>query len=146
MQVIADASAVAALRSEWIGVVRMRDRMKLLVSATFAGGALTAPALAKVVYNLPLLLAFDVLKQVLSEARREGRFTCPRDQLGNLMDSAKDALPWIDWDSLRAGVTRRNEIAHDGKLFDSKDCIQDIGNVEAQLVAWGVVDAMGGAD
>src|SRR5882762_5888551 len=104
---IVNANTVTALRSEWTGVVRMRDRMKLLVTATFAGGAFTAPALATVVYNLPLLLAFDVLKQVLLAARDEGQFACSRSQLGNLMDSARVALSWIDWNSLREGVRRR---------------------------------------
>jgi hypothetical protein len=47
---IADASTVATLQSEWTGVVRMRDRMKLRVTATFGFGALTAPGLAKVLY------------------------------------------------------------------------------------------------
>ena len=43
--------------------------MKTLVVVTFATGAITGPALAGVVYNLPLLLAFDVLQQTLAKAR-----------------------------------------------------------------------------
>ena len=137
---IVNSSSLEVLQVEWAGVVRMRERMKLLVTATFAGGAFTAPALANVVYNLPLLLAFDVLKQVLLQARDDGQFTCSRGQLGHLMDSAKVALPWIDWESLREGVRRRNEVAHDGKLFESAQCLQDIANIEAQLVAWDVIN------
>lgn len=136
---IVNSSSLEALQVEWAGAVRMRERMKLLVTATFAGGAFTAPTLANVIYNLPLLLAFDVLKQVLLQAREDGRFTCSRGQLGPLMDSAKVALPWIDWESLREGVRRRNEVAHDGELFESTQCLQDIANIEAQLVAWNVI-------
>ena len=138
---IVNSSSLEALQVEWDGVVRMRERMKLLVIATFAGGAFTAPALANVVYNLPLLLAFDVLKQVLLQARDDGRFTCSLGQLRNLMDSAKVALPWIDWESLREGVRRRNEVAHDGMFFESTQCLDDIANIEAQLVAWGIITA-----
>lgn len=134
---ISDAAALA-LRAEWNGVVRMRERMQTLVCVTFASGAITGPALAKVVYNLPLLLAFDVLRQALLTARDEGQFKCRRGQLGDLMDSARSSLSWLDWDSLRAGVRRRNEVAHDGQLFDSDQCIRDIANVEAQLIAWGM--------
>ncbi len=57
------------------------------------------------------------------------------------MDSAKESLPWIDWNGLREGVRRRNEVAHDGRLFDSAQAIQDFESVEAQLVAWGIIDA-----
>ena len=138
---IVNLNSKVFLEAEWAGVVRMRERMKFLVTATFAGGAFTAPALANVIYNLPLLLAFDVLKQVLIQARDERQFTCSRNQLGSLMDSSKVALPWIDWDILRGGVKRRNEIAHDGKLFESTECLQDIANVEAQLIAWNVIAA-----
>jgi hypothetical protein len=91
-----------------------------------------------VVYNLPLLLAFDVLKQALLSARDEGQFACRRSQLGDLMDSAKSRLNWIDWDYLREGVRRRNEVAHDGKLFPAEQCLKDIAGVESQLVAWGM--------
>ena len=56
------------------------------------------------------------------------------------MECARDTLDWIDWKSLREGVRRRNQVAHDGELFDSTQCLQDIANVEAQLVAWGIID------
>jgi hypothetical protein len=137
-------TAVADLRSEWAGVVNMRKRMRLLVVATFAGGAITGPALAGVVYNVPLLLAFDVLRQTLAWARDEKLFACSRRQLGDLMDCSKDYLPWTAWGALREGVRRRNAIAHDGQLFEAKQCLQDIANVEAQLLTWGIIEAAGG--
>ncbi|MCH7688048.1 MAG: hypothetical protein IH899_15445 [Planctomycetes bacterium] len=135
---IANPTTLTNLQSEWAGVVKMRERMKLLVVATFAGGAITAPALSKVLYNLPMLLAFDVFKSVLQAARDEGIVVWPP---GKLMDSAKTALTWNDWGELDAGVRRRNEIAHDGKLFDSSECLKDIANVQEQLVAWAIIDA-----
>jgi hypothetical protein len=138
---ITDAETLANLRSQWQGVVRMLDRMKLLCVATFAYGSFTAPALAKVLYNLPLLLAFDVLRQVLIAARDEGVFSCRGSTLGSLMDGGQAAIPWIDWDELRAGVKRRNNVAHDGELFEGGQCLQDIGNVEKQLAAWGIIAA-----
>src|SRR5687768_11439963 len=56
------------------------------------GGAITGRALADVLYNLPVLLAFDVLTQTLLAMRDEGTFACPRNQLGPLMDSAQTAV------------------------------------------------------
>jgi hypothetical protein len=142
------SATVEKLRVEWDGVVQMRTRMESIVMGTFAGGSplsgfssLAGFAVRDIVYNLPLLLAFDVLKQVLAKARDESLFVCSRNQLGDLMESGKDFLPWIDWDALREGVRRRNAVAHDGELFDGKQCLKDIGSVEAQLVAWNIIDA-----
>ena len=139
---IKDPSELTRLQTEWAGVQRMRDRMKLLLTATFASGAFTAPALGDVVYNLPLLLAFDVLRQVLVALKDEGAFTCRTSQLGPLVDAAKSALPWRDWQEIRDGVRRRNEVAHDGMLHNAKSCNKDIEAVGHELVAWGVIDAV----
>ena len=138
---ITNADALTQVQSEWAGVRRMRDRMKLLLMATFAGGAFTAPALSTVVYNLPLLLAFDVLNQVLMQLRDEGQFSCSRNQLGPLVDASKIPLPWLDWQAVRDGVRRRNEVAHDGVLLDSTVCLSEISRIEQQLVAWRIIAA-----
>ena len=117
----------------------MLKRMRLLVVATFGFGSITAPAIAKVIYNLPLLLAFDVLRTVLRAARKEGKIASKGTQLGDLMDAAQHALIWVDWHSLREGVRRRNGVAHDGELFSATECLQDIGNVRSQLIAWAII-------
>ena len=137
---IANRTTLKKLQSEWAGVVKMREKMENLVKMTFSTGGLTGPSLAKVLYNLPMLLAFDVLAQVLRAARDEGTFVSRGDKPGKLMDSAKTALTWNDWGELKDGVLRRNEIAHDGKLFDSSQCLKDITKVQEQLVAWAIIE------
>ena len=136
---ISNPTTLTNLQTEWSAVVKLHERMKLLVMATFVGGAITAPALAKVLYNLPMLLAFDVLKNVVQAARDEGTVVWPSES--RLWVGAKTALSWNDWDELMFGVGRRNEIAHDGKLFDSSVCLKDIANVQEQLIAWAIIDA-----
>ena len=138
---IVNLSSLAILQAEWEGVVRMRERMRHLVLSTFAFDAARSPAFGDVLYNLPLLLAFDVLEQVLLQARADGRFADSGRRLGNLMDSAKTALPWIDWQCLREAVKRRNEVKLHRKLFGDVQCLQDIADIEAQLIAWGVITA-----
>jgi len=138
---ITNADTLIELQSEWDGVQRMIDRMKLLMTATFAGGAFTAPALSTVVYNLPLLLAFDVLKQVLTQFRNEGKFVCSGNQLGPFVDASKTLLPWLDWQAIREGVRRRNEVAHDGILLESTVCIAEILRIKQQLAAWHIIAA-----
>jgi hypothetical protein len=136
---IMNLNSVATLQAEWDGAVRMRDRVRHLVISTFAFDAKKSPAFGDLLYNLPFLLAFSVLKEVLLQAREEGRFTSSRPQLGDLIDSAKNSLPWIDWQCLREAVKRRNEVMQNGKLLGDVQCLQDIADVEAQLIAWDII-------
>jgi len=115
----------------------MRARMMRHVSGAFAG--LPQPGLAQASYNLPLLLAFDVLKQALMQAEAEDHFHSESDALGALMAAAKDKIEWIDYDALFEAEARRNAIAHDGKLFDADVCLRDIESIENQLHAWNVL-------
>jgi hypothetical protein len=118
----------------------MRQRMKVLVVVTFAGGALTGGALREILYNVPLLLAYDVLRDVLRQMKRERLFAAKSGDLGPLVDAAKGAVPWVDWDGIRKGVATRNEIAHKAQLRPGPACLEDIARIETQLVAWKILD------
>jgi len=131
-------ASVAKLQSEWNGVVKMRERMKTMAVVAFGSGAINAVALQGVLYNLPLLLAFDVLKQALVCAKNEGKFCCKGTGLGALMKASRDSLDWISWTKVHDGVGRRDMVAHDGELFSADQCLSDIELVENQLKAWGV--------
>jgi hypothetical protein len=136
---IADLSSLATLQSEWQVAIHMRERMRHLAVSTFALNALTSPAFGDILYNLPFRLAFEVLKQVLLQARQEGLFTSKGYQLGDLMDSAKASLSWNNWQALRGAVRRRNEVVHGGKLYGDEQCLQDMADIEAQLIAWRII-------
>ena len=136
---IANPTSLETLQTEWEGVVRMRDRIRHLVVSTFALNTLTSPVFGDILYDLPFLLAFDVLKQALLQARDDGQFTGSGNQLDDLMDSAKVSLPWLDWECLRDAVKRQSEVACDGKLYGNVQCLQDIPDIEAQLTAWGIL-------
>ena len=136
---IVNLNSLGTLQAEWDGVVQMRERMRQLALSIFAVDAKKSPAFGDILYNLPFLLAFGVLKQVLLQARDEGRFTSSRPQLSVLMDSAKNSLPWIDWQCLREAVKRRNEVVQNGRLFGDIQCLQDMADIEAQLLAWGII-------
>jgi hypothetical protein len=137
MALISDPAAIAELRTEWEGAGRMRARMLRHVRGAFA--RLPQPGLADVVYNIPVLLAFDVLNQALRAIQRQIGFRSASNSLGHLMDGAKDAITWIDYPAMLAAKNRRNEIAHDGKLHPADVCLSDIANVEKQLHAWNVL-------
>jgi hypothetical protein len=136
---IANPSSLAVLQTEWQAVVHMRERMQNLVTSTFAFDASTSPAFGDIFYNLPLRLAFDVLKKVLLQANDEGLIATSQQRLADLMDSASTSLPWNNWPGLREAVRRRNEVVHGGKLLGDEQCLQDIADVEAQLIAWRII-------
>jgi hypothetical protein len=138
---IANPSSLAILQIEWQAVVHMRERMQNLVTSTFAFDASTSPAFGDILYNLPLRLAFDVLKKALLQAKEEGLIATSQQRLADLMDSASTSLAWNNWQGLREAVRRRNEVVHGGKLLGDEQCLQDIADVEAQLIAWRIIDS-----
>ena len=134
-------SYMATLQAEWNGVIRMRERIRHLVILTFAFDAKKSPAFGDVLYNLPLVIAFGVLKQALQQAKDQERSRDSQLPLDALMESAKTSLPWIDWQCLREAVKRQTEVSLGGMLFGDVQCLQDITAIEAQLVAWGIISA-----
>jgi len=87
---ITDQAELSEIQLDWPGVIAMRKRLQLLVTATFAQGAFTAPALAGVVYNLPLLHAFGVLNQTLVALRDAGRFSVSEQPPGTVDGQRQD--------------------------------------------------------
>jgi hypothetical protein len=80
-----------------------------------------------------------MLTKALLLAKDEGLFTGSGSQLEDLMDAAKNALFWLDWQYLRDGVKRRNEVAQNAKLYGDLQCLLYIARIEDQLVAWGII-------
>jgi hypothetical protein len=87
---ITDQAELSEIQLDWAGVIAMRKRLQRLVPATFAQGAFTAPALAGVVYNLPLLHAFGVLNQTLVALRDAGRFSVSEQPPGTVDGQRQD--------------------------------------------------------
>lgn len=136
---IVNPSALSTLQSEWQGVVRMRERIRHLVVSTFAFDSMQSPTFGDVLYNLPLVLAFDVLTKTLLFARDESTFTGSGFQLDDLMDAAKTAVSWLDWQFLREGAKRHNQITQNAKLYGDLQCLLYIARIEDQLNAWDII-------
>lgn len=114
-------------------MLRMRGEIQRLI---FASGDDGRPGrLADVAFNLPMLLAFDVLKKTVEFAIKE-------QKLGTKKGWVQDArvLPkWIKFANFTAINDRRDEIVHDGVLHPRLQCSSDIAFIEAQLVSWRVI-------
>jgi hypothetical protein len=109
-----DRSILSTLQIEWNGVVQMRQRMDHLVISTFAFDPITSPVFGDILYNLPLLLAINVLNHVLVQVSEEGP-------------------------ALQAILQRGHQLAQEGRLLGDKQCLQDIADIEAKLLDWGVI-------
>src|ERR1700684_4735754 len=139
MALITDSGAVAPIRSEWSAAVTVRDRMRNLMAGPV--GSIADGALHSVVYNLPLLLAFNVLEKVLRGLKRQRQIPGSSEQLGDLLDMFQGDPSWLEWSVLRDGERRRHAIACTGELFSGVECLADIDAVEEQLRAWGILES-----
>jgi hypothetical protein len=139
MAIITDATALSTVRSEWSAVVKVTERMRKLMAGPV--GSIADGALHSVVYNLPLLLAFNVLEKVLRALKKQRQIPDSGEQLGDLMDIFQGDPSWLEWSVLRDGERRRNAITHAGELFSGVECLADIDAVEQQLGAWGILES-----
>ena len=139
-EMIRDPTALAEVEQEWAGVEALRTTLK--VSAFASVGAIGGSfpfKLANAAHNLPFIHAYAVLNDALKILADEGRFSCKGIFLGELLKQSEKALPWQDFPSIKAGVSRRNDVAHHGILLDRSDCWKYIDVVKRELVAWGIV-------
>jgi hypothetical protein len=139
MPLITDVSALSTIRTEWSAVVAVREHMRKLMAGPV--GSISDGALHSVVYNLPLLLAFNVLERALRALKRQRQVPGSSEQLGDLMDMFQGDPSWLEWSVLRDGERRRHAIACTGELFSGVECLADIDAVEEQLRAWGILES-----
>ena len=138
MSLITDANALAIIRAEWSAVVKVREHMRKLMTGPV--GSIADGALHSVVYNLPLLLAFNVLERALRALKRQRQIPGSSEQLGDLLDMFQGDPSWLEWSVLRDGERRCHAIVHSGELFSGVECLADIEAVEEQLGAWEILE------
>jgi hypothetical protein len=143
---IKDPEALQELRALWNGVRVLRRRTQAALLGSFAQGASFVVFVADAAHNLPLIHAYAVLNEVLLQLEREGRFSCRSIFLGRLLSASESALPWFDFDMVKRGADRRNDVAHRGEVLPRGECWRFIDAVEAELVGWGLVDVGAGAE
>jgi len=90
--------------------------------------------------NLPFVLAYAVLDQVLGELMIQGEFQCKgRKQLGDKMIASENILPWQYYGNITNGRIDRNALAHETKLLHNDKCIEYINAIEEELKAWKIL-------
>jgi len=92
-------------------------------------------------YNLPFVLAYAVLDQVLAELISQGTFQCAgkNPPLGIKMEASQNAIPWQDYNHIKNGKEARNFLAHEARLLNKDKCLEYVDAIETELRAWGVL-------
>jgi hypothetical protein len=91
-------------------------------------------------WNLPFVLAYAVLDDVLGAMIDDGVFNCPgKPLLGTKMKDSRPALTWQNYALVEAGKGARNDVAHEAKLASEEDCLKYIAAVGAELKAWKII-------
>ncbi len=137
---IKNVNTLIEIRKDWIGVESLRDKLKRSAYAsTGVVGGIFPFALANAAHNLPFMHAFSVLNEVLSALEKEGNFTCRSMFLGALLNASKSVLPWNDFDTIEAGITRRNDVAHRAELLERGECWKYVDAIRIELSSWGII-------
>ncbi len=131
----------AVVKSEIVDLWRAVRRLSAEPGSSIIPGAgIVQHPVATGFCNLPLVLAYAVLEQVLEVLAEERRFLMPKKpKLANLMMNSKAAISWLDFDYIDKGRERRNELAHDAELVPDAECLGYIDAVETQLRSWKVI-------
>jgi hypothetical protein len=138
---ILDEGVLADIREQWAVVRRFSDPDYSHQEIPIAGAGIVAmPPAPDDFFNLPLVLAFSVLEQVLDQLKAQGDVPATRNMLGVKMEASKRAgIPWLDYPAVEAGRNDRNDLAHRGRLIDKARCIEHVAAIDDQLKQWGIV-------
>ena len=92
-------------------------------------------------FNLPLVLAFSLLDEVLGSLANQGVFALPRPNcmLGTKMTCSRSAISWRDYAALSSGKDARNALAHEGKMLPRAQCLTTIKAIGVELTSWGAL-------
>jgi hypothetical protein len=140
LAMIHDATAKTEIVQQWIAVKALcRGSHRQYV---VPGGTVINETPPDDFDNLPFILAYAVLDQVLDALMDQSAFPRPpgrRPMLGHKMSVSRAHLPWVDYKLVDEGKDARNRVAHDAALTDKKDCLRYIDGIEGELTSWGIL-------
>ena len=123
------------LREDWksIGVFCSSSHRQYLIP-----GAIINETPPEEFYNLPFLLAYALLDQVLSEWRDQKLFDSSWE-LGAKMEASKKVILWHDYGLVFNGKEARNDLAHRAKLLTKEDCLLYIEAIRKEFEFWSLL-------
>lgn len=142
-KMISNTEALNAIREAWKAVRKVQSQAHYAMLPPGGVHQFCAP---DYYFNLPFLLAYSVLEEVLTELTNQGTLTYPDNlkpnqfmKLGRMIESAK-TLNWNDFKTVgEDGLEARNDLAHRAILLSKQDCHKYIEAIELELKTWGVL-------
>jgi len=136
---IQNDSVLDDLKNDWKGI----DKLLSIVKGTsyvLPSGDIFQENEKWQSYNIPFLLSYVVLDNVLSAFHGQGNFTCKEKRtLNNLMEASRPHIPWRNFDTINKGRLARNELAHEAVLLSKEECIRFIEAIRLELVGWSIL-------
>jgi hypothetical protein len=137
---IRDPKALAEIRRSWKGVEALREQLQVSAFASVGFiGDVFPHKLSDAAQNLPFIHAHAVLNDTLRQLAVEGAISCRSIFLGKLLFAARKKFPWQNFGLIRAGVRKRNAVAHRGRLVARGECWKHIEAISQELRAWGIL-------
>lgn len=92
-------------------------------------------------FNLPVVLAFSLLDEVLGSLADQSAYKLkkPRATLGEKMQASRVDLQWRDFSRVNAAKEQRNDLAHRGVLISKAECLKIVEAIGAELKCWGAI-------
>lgn len=138
---ITDIAALNEIRESWRGVEALRGKLQRAMLGSMATGGHSAIFAADAAHNLPFVHAYAVLNDALEQLSQQSLFQCNSIFLGALLDASEKKLPWLDYDFVKKGAVRRNDVAHRGDVLPRGECWQYIDAIKKELISWKILDA-----
>jgi hypothetical protein len=141
---IKDQNVRAEIKQEWKTVRALTGWSSGGAVSGGCGGVFIVETPPEQFYNLPLVLAYSVLDDVLGQMIFEHIFNCTTKnmnchKLGDKMQSSNGKIMWKDYATVNDGRNRRNDVAHNGVLHSEQICRKYINAVEDELKNWGLL-------
>ena len=134
---ITDKAIKSNIAQQWTAVEKLCDRVHR--SYQSEGGTFINETRPSDSYNLPFVLGYAVLDQVLTELRNQGLFKAGI-QLGDKMRASKHVIPWQDYAEVcTRGRLARKKLTHKAEQLSEADCRRYIAAIGNELRAWGIV-------
>jgi len=121
--VIRDTNIQKEIQRDWAGVGSLLEQFQVSAFASQIGGfsGIYPHKLLDAAQNLPFIIAFAVLNDVLEQLKNEGNFKSKNNQLGTLLNESKNVLSWCDFALIDKGRNLRNDLAHRGQILKRKE-------------------------
>lgn len=133
---IIDPVAKNEILQNWKGLIKLKNSFHTMY---LTKGGLVSNSTPQEFYNLPFMLAYTVLDEVLEQLKNEGVFSCNTWMLGPKMKKSRNKIPWKNYDLVNSGKGSRNDLAHKAITLNKTDCLKYIDAIETELKAWEIL-------